>query len=76
MLKFRVGNGVRKLEYENIFAKAYTPNWCEESLWSKKVKKMFHGHKLLVISMVKKLLECSMKKSFRRPNKQNSGLKK
>ena len=37
---------------------------------------MFHGYKLLVISMVKKLLECSMKKSFRRPNKQNSGLKK
>ena len=26
MLKFRVGNGVRNLESENIFAKACTPN--------------------------------------------------
>ena len=27
--KFKVGDNVRISKYKNIFAKGYTPNWCE-----------------------------------------------
>ena len=36
--KFKVGNHVRISKYKNIFAKGYTPNWCEEVFVIKKVK--------------------------------------
>ena len=35
--KFKVGNHVALLKYENIFAKGYTPNWSEDVFVSKKV---------------------------------------
>ena len=36
--KFKVGDHVRISKYKNIFAKGYTPNWCEEVFVIKKVK--------------------------------------
>ena len=36
--KFRIGNIVRILKYNNIFAKHYTPKWSEEVFVIKKVK--------------------------------------
>ena len=36
--KFKVGDRVRILKYKNIFAKGYTPNWCEEVFVINKLK--------------------------------------
>ena len=36
--KFKVGDHVRILKYENIFAKGYTPNWSGEIFVIKKIK--------------------------------------
>ena len=61
------------LKYQNtkiFFQKRNTPNWSEEVFVIKEVKKMLRGGcALLVVSLVKKLLEHSMKKSCRRPVK-------
>ena len=38
------------------------PKWSEKVFVIKKVKSQFHGHMLLMISMVKKLLGHFMKK--------------
>ena len=38
--KFEVGDHVRISKYKHIFAKGYTPNWSEEVLVPKKVKKL------------------------------------
>ena len=59
--KFKVGNHVRISKYKNTFAKDYTPNWSEVVLTISEIKIQFHGHMLLMISMVKKLLEHFMK---------------
>ena len=64
--KFEVSDHVRIFKYKNYFAKRYTPNWSEEVFVIKKVKIQFHGHMLLMISMVKKLLEQFMKKNYKR----------
>ena len=61
--KFKVGDHVRISKYKNIFAKGYTPNWSEEVFVISKIKIQLHGHMLLMISMVKKLLELFMKKN-------------
>ena len=37
--KFKIGDIIRISKYKNIFAKGYTPNWSEEVLMVKKVKK-------------------------------------
>ena len=63
--KFKVGDHVRISKYKSIFAKGYTPNWSEE-VFIKKFKIQFHGHMLLMILMVKKLLEHFMKKNCKR----------
>ena len=64
------------LEYQNnknIFAKGYTPDWSEEEFRiKKKLEIQFHGHMLLMILMVKKLLEHFMKMSCKRQTKKNS----
>ena len=70
-LKFQVGDHVRILKYKNIFGKSYTPNWSEEVFVIKKLKIQFHGYMLLVILMVKRLLEHSMKKNCKRQIKKN-----
>ena len=36
--KFKVGDHVRISKYKNIFAKGYTPSWCEEVFVIKKLK--------------------------------------
>ena len=36
--KFKVEDHVRISKYKNIFAKRYTPNWCENVFVIKKVK--------------------------------------
>ena len=36
--KFKVGDHVRISKYKTIFAKGYTPNWCEEVFVIKEVK--------------------------------------
>ena len=74
--KFKVGDHVRISKYKNIFAKGYMPNWSEEVFVIKKVKILFHGLMLLVISTVKKLLEHFMKKNCKRQIKKNLELRK
>ena len=48
-LKFKVGDRVRISKYKNIFAKGYTPNWSDEMLVIKKVKKTILLTMLLTI---------------------------
>ena len=70
--KFKVGDHVRLSKYKNVFAKGYTPNKSEEVFGIKKVKIQFHGHMLLIISMVQKLLQHFMKENYKRLVKKNS----
>ena len=58
--KFKVGDHVRI-------------SWSEEAFVIKKLKIQFHGHMLLMILMVKKLLERFKKKNFKRQIKKNLG---
>ena len=74
--KFKVGDHVRLSKYKNVFAKGYTPNKSEEVFGIKKVKIQFHGHMLLMISMVQKLLQHFMKENYKRLVKKNSEQKK
>ena len=70
--KFHVGNHVRKLKYENIFAKGYTPKWSEEIIVTKKVKNAVPWTcMLLMICMVKISLEDFIKKNSKRQTKKN-----
>ena len=64
--KFKVGDHVRISKYKHIFQKRFTPNWSKEVLLLKKLKILLHGHMLLMISMVKKLFELFMKKSYKK----------
>ena len=57
--KFQVGDNVRTSKYKNTL----------KFFWLKKL--MFHGHMLLVILILKKLLENSMKKNFKIQIKKN-----
>ena len=60
-------------KYKSIFVKEYMPNWSEEVFFISKIKDKFHGHMLLMISMVKKLLEHFIKKNCRRLIYKNLG---
>ena len=60
--EFNVGNHVRILKYENVFAKCYVPIWFEEVFVIKKLKILFGGHLLLAILMVNKFLKVLRKK--------------
>ena len=55
--KLKAGYHVRISKYRNIFTKGYTPNWSEEIFVIKEIKTQFHGHMLLMIIMMRKLLE-------------------
>ena len=61
--KFKVGDHVRISKYKNIFAKGYII--CQigqkKYLLLRKLKILYHGHMLLMILMVKKLLVHFMK---------------
>ena len=65
--KLKVGDHVRISKYKNIFGKGYTPNWSEEIFVIKKVKNAVPWTYVFMVSMVKKLLEHFMKKSYERP---------
>ena len=69
--KLKAGDQVRISKYKKIFAKGYTPNWSEEVFVLVESKIQFHGHMLLMILMVRKLLEHFMKKNNKRLNKKN-----
>ena len=66
--KFKVGDYVRISKYKNIFAKG-----VKKFLYLKKLQIHFHGHMLLMISMMKKLLKNFMKKNYKRLIKKNLG---
>ena len=70
--KFKVGDRVRISKYKNIFAKGYMPNWSEEILL-RKLEILYHGHMLLMILMVKKLLVHFMKMNYKAQGKMNLG---
>ena len=71
--KFKVGDYVRISKYKNTFAKGYTPNWSEEIFVINRIKIQYHGHMLLMILMLKKLLVLSMKKHYRAQINKNLG---
>ena len=71
--KFKVGYHVRISKYKNIFAKEYMCNWSEEILVIQKIKNTVHGHMLLMILMVKKLIVLFMKKNYRAEINKNLG---
>ena len=72
--KFKVGDYVRISKYKDIFAKNIFVT-CQiglkKFLLFVKLKIQFHGHMLLMISIVKKSLEHFMKKNYRRIIKKN-----
>ena len=60
-----------------MFEKRYIANWFEEVfVIKKKLKILYHGHMLLVILTVKKLLERFMKKNCKKQIKKSLKLKK
>ena len=69
--KFKVGYYIRISKYKNIFAKGYILQIGLKKLLLAELKIQFHGHMLLSILMVKKLLEVFMKKNFKRLVKTN-----
>ena len=69
--KLKAGYQVRISKYRNIFTKGYTPNWSEEIFVIKEIKIQFHGHMLLMILMMRKLVEHFMKKNYQRQIKKN-----
>ena len=48
---FEFGDHIRISRYD-IYAKGYTPNWSEEAFVIKEVKILFHGHMLLMVSVI------------------------
>ena len=72
--KFKIGDHVRISKYKNIFAKGYMPN-CQigqkKHLLLRKLKILYHGHMLLMILIVKKLLVDFMKMNCKRLIKKN-----
>ena len=68
--KVKVGCRVRISKYKNIFAKGYMPNWSEEILL-RNLKILYHGHMLLAILMVKKLMIHFMKMNCKAHGKMN-----
>ena len=64
--KFEVGDNVRISKYKNIIAKNIHQIGLKTFLLLVKLKMQFHGHMLLMISILKKLLKHFMKKNCRR----------
>ena len=71
--KFKVGDHVKISKYKNIFAKGYMPIGQKKSSLLRKLKILYHGHMLLMILMVKKLLVLFMKMNYKALNKLNLG---
>ena len=64
--KFKVGDHVRISKYKNFLLKDARQISLKKLLLLVKLKIQFHGHMLLMISMVKKLLEPFVKKNSKR----------
>ena len=64
--KFKVRDCVRISKYKNILLKHTHQIGLKKFLLLVELKIQFHGHMLLTISMVKKLLEHFMKKNYKR----------
>ena len=64
--KSKVGDHVRISKHKNIFATGSYQIGLRKFLLGVKLEIQFHGHMLLIISMVKKLLEHFMKKNYKR----------
>ena len=62
-----------KLVIKSILLKPTFQIGLKKFLWLKKLKILYHGHMLLVISMVKKSLEHFTKKNCKKQIKQNLG---
>ena len=63
--KFKVGDNVRISKYKNIFAKGIRQTGQKRYSLLKKLKILCHGHMLLMILMVKKLLVYFMKMNYK-----------
>ena len=71
--KFKISDHVRISKYKKIFAKGLYQIGLKKFLLSKKLKIQFHGHMLLMILMVKKLLAHFMKKNCKKLISKNLG---
>ena len=71
--KFKVGDHVRISKYKKFLLKDARQISLKKLLLLVKLKIQFHGHMLLMISMVKKLLELFMEKNYKRLIKKNLG---
>ena len=70
--KFKIGDFVKLSKYQSIFAKGYVPNWSEEDLVLKKLKKVFPDP----IFKAKKLLQRFSKRNCKKQIKKSVELKK
>ena len=71
--KFKVGDHIRISKYKIFLLKDTHQTGLKKFLLLVKLKIQFHGHMLLMISMVKKLLEHFMKKNYKRLINKNLG---
>ena len=69
--KLKVGEDVRISKYKNVLLKDIHQIGLKKFLLLVKLKIQFHGHMLLMISIMKKSLEHFMKKNCRRLIKKN-----
>ena len=74
--KFKVGDHVRISEYKNIFAKGYMPNWSEEILLIKKIKKTVPWTYVINDLNGEEIIGIFMKMNCKRLIKKNSKQKK
>ena len=74
--KFKVGDHVRISKYKKFLLKDTHQTGLKKFLLLVKSKIQFHRHMSLTISMVKKLLEHFMKKSYNRLLNKNLGSEK
>ena len=74
--KFKVGDHVIISKYKIFLLKDTHQIRLKKFLLLAKLKILFHGHMLLMISMVKKLLERFMKRNYKRLIKNNLECKK
>ena len=74
--KFQFGDHVRILKCKNIFAEGLLPIAHKKFLQSVKLQTQYHGHMLLMILTVKRLLAHFMKKNCKETIKKNLGQKK
>ena len=69
--KFKIGDYARTSKYKNIVLNDILQIGLKKSLRLKRLKILFHGHMLLEILLMKKLLEHFMKKNCKKQIKKN-----